>query len=335
VPESKYSEYLISQSQMKLTVDTTKADPLFLYYIFCSPEQQEHIRNHAIQTGVPHTNLRILRETPIVLPPLHEQQAISNVLGALDDKIELNRRMSETLEATVRALFESRFMIPTVGGSIRAGWIYSELGSVLRVLETGGRPRGGVRDIDSGIPSVGAESIVGIGKFDFSKTKYVPEEFFLQMRRGHAHDGDVLLYKDGGRPGEFEPHVTMVGRGFPFSEFAINEHVYRLRSEPLIPQSYLFFWLSSETAMEEMRIRGTGVAIPGLNSTAVKQLSILVPDEAVLREFDGKVAPMIDRILASASESKLLAGLRDTLLPKLISGKLRIKDAERFVGKVA
>nr|MBC8253445.1 restriction endonuclease subunit S [Ardenticatenia bacterium] len=110
VPPNLFDRYLISQSQMKLTVDQTIADPLFLYYQFRSPEQQEYVRRNAIQTGVPHTNLGILRDTPINLPPLIEQQAIAGILGALDDKIELNRRINETLEGMARAIFKSWFV---------------------------------------------------------------------------------------------------------------------------------------------------------------------------------------------------------------------------------
>ena len=110
LPKNGANRYLISQSQMKLTVDAAKADALFIYYVFTSAEQQEYIRQNAIQTGVPHTNLGILRNTPLTLPPLPEQKAIAAVLGALDDKIELNRRMNATLEAMARALFQSWFV---------------------------------------------------------------------------------------------------------------------------------------------------------------------------------------------------------------------------------
>src|SRR5208282_3289578 len=83
------------------------------------------------------------------------------------------------------------------------------LEEVLDEIETGGRPKGGVSSYTSGIPSVGAESIVGLGQFDYAKTKYVPQEFFEAMNKGHVESRDVLLYKDGGRPGQFEPHVTL------------------------------------------------------------------------------------------------------------------------------
>ena len=93
IPSGDYDEYLISQSQMKLTVDSEKADTMFLYYSFVGEEQQQYIRQNAIQTGVPHTNLTILRNTPVTLPPIGEQKAIAKILSAFDDRIELNQRM--------------------------------------------------------------------------------------------------------------------------------------------------------------------------------------------------------------------------------------------------
>lgn len=86
--------------------------------------------------------------------------------------------------------------------------------------------------------------------------------------------------------------------------------------------------------MEEMRIKGTGVAIPGLNSTQVKSLTMLVPTIHVLKNFDALVDLWITRILANCNESRTLAALRDTLLPKLISGELRMRDAERFIERI-
>jgi len=110
VPDNPFDRYLVSQSQMKLTVNGSRADALFLYYAFRAPNHQEYLRCHAIQTGVPHTNLGILRDTPLRLPPLDAQKRIAAILGSLDDKIDLNRRMNETLAAMARAIFKSWFV---------------------------------------------------------------------------------------------------------------------------------------------------------------------------------------------------------------------------------
>ena len=323
----------------------------YLRYVIGSAAFTSHVLAAVTGTAVPHISGPQIASYEFDLPPLPEQRRIAHVLGTLDDKIELNRRMNETLEEMARALFKSWFvdfdpvrtkaegrdpglpphiadlfpdrLVDSELGEIPEGWEVRPLGDLLQVLETGGRPKGGVALYDSGVPSIGAESIVGLGIHDFSKTKYVPREYFDAMRRGHIQDGDVLLYKDGGKPGQFEPHVTLVGDAFPFGECAINEHVYRLRADSALGQAYLYFWLSSEAAETEMRNRGTGVAIPGLNSTQVKSLTTLVPTEPVLAHFARACGPLISRILANCNEARALAAIRDALLPRLISGEIR------------
>ena len=110
VPKGPFDRYVVSQSQMKLSPDPAKVDSEFLYVVFTSGPYRHYLRSNAIVTGVPHINLRLLRNYPLSLPSLAEQKAISAVLGALDDKIELNRRMNATLEAMARALFQSWFV---------------------------------------------------------------------------------------------------------------------------------------------------------------------------------------------------------------------------------
>ena len=98
-------------------------------------------------------------------------------------------------------------------------------------------------------------------------------------------------------------------------------------------QAYLYFWLTSDLTLDEMRQKGTGVAIPGLNSTAVRSLTILSPPEELSRRYENLCEPMIRAILNNAKESCTLASARDTLLPKLISGEVHIKHPERMAGE--
>ena len=124
--------------------------------------------------------------------------------------------------------------------------------------------------------------------------------------------------------------MTLFGDGFPFSTFAINEHVYRMRAVESFGQNCLYFWLSTESVEAEMRMKGTGVAIPGLNSTQVRSLSVIVPSFGIAQQLDDILEPIISRVLANCNESKALAAMRDFLLPKLMSGETRIKDAGEF-----
>jgi type I restriction enzyme S subunit len=216
--------------------------------------------------------------------------------------------MNHLLEKIGRCIFRQLFIkfeghAPTdesEWGRIPNGWKIDPLGDWLSVIETGNRPPGGVKNIRTGVPSIGAENVIGLGKYDYDSTKYVPRDFYAQMRRGRLENYDVLLYKDGGKPGQFEPHVSLVGDGFPYAQMCINEHVYRLRARAPLSQPYLYFWLTSPLVMEEMRRRGTGVAIPGLNSTAVKELPLLVPKEAEIERFDSIAQPLIARVLLNA-----------------------------------
>lgn len=226
--------------------------------------------------------------------------------------------MKSVLEEIAVTVFRSRFvrfegrldLEDSELGPVPRGWRVDELGAYLDVLETGSRPTGGVKTIEAGVPSIGAESIIGLGKFDYTKTKYVSFEFFSSMKRGHIMEFDVLLYKDGGKPGQFEPHVSVFGCGFPFATLCINEHVYRLRAKPPLTQGFLYFWLTTPLVMEEMRRRGTGVAIPGLNSTAVRELPILVPDNESIRKFDSLAQPIIERVLLDSIPASELSDSR-------------------------
>jgi type I restriction enzyme, S subunit len=305
---------------------TNSLDTRFLRYLIATRAFTEYVL--AVQTGtaVPHISAGQIRAFKFKLPPLSEQRAMAEVLSALDNKIAMNQRINETLEAIGRAIFNS-----WVACGNSDGWRTARLEEVLAELETGSRPKGGVAGFREGVPSVGAESIVGLGKYDFAKTKYVPIPFYEQLSTGKVKSGDVLLYKDGGRPGQYEPHVTIFGNGFPFAKLCINEHVYRLRCNQLYSQFLLYFWLSGELATEEMRQKGTGVAIPGLNSSAVRSLTVMIPPSNMVIEFDRVVSPLINAILNNCNVSATLAAIRDMLLPKLLSGQLRIQQAEEIV----
>lgn len=335
VPDSPYPRYVISQSQMRLRIDKNRADVNYVYYSFRSPVMVDAIYKHAIATGVPHINLGILANLTLSLPPVSVQRVIAVVLGALDDKIAVNERLLDSATEFCATLFRQTFSAAlehvAVGSELPPEWFSMQFGDAVSCLETGRRPKGGVSSYTTGVPSVGAESIVQLARFDFSKVKYVPREFFDRMTKGVLSSHDILLYKDGGRPGNFEPHVSMFGNGFPFERACINEHVYRIRMSEPFRQSYGLFWLSSPPLMDEMRRRGTGVAVPGLNSTAVKELPIVRPPANELRRFESTADPLIDSALNAARESQLLAQLRDMLLPKLMSGELRVRDAERVV----
>ncbi|HAS6938033.1 TPA: restriction endonuclease subunit S [Vibrio vulnificus] len=211
-------------------------------------------------------------------------------------------------------------------GEIPEGWSVKQLGDHLNVLQTGSRPKGGVGGITEGVPSVGAENILGVGNYTYGKEKFVSREFFDKLKRGVVEDFDFLLYKDGGKPGEFKPRVSMFGCGFPYSEFAINEHVFRMRSESL-GQAFLYFQIGHKRVLDELANRGGKAAIPGINQTDVKTIPVLVPGAAdLLTEFNEFAQKIIESILKKSNESNHLVAVRDALLPKLLSGEIDLNS---------
>ncbi|CAN2189439.1 HsdS Restriction endonuclease S subunits [Candidatus Nanopelagicaceae bacterium] len=324
--------------------------PTFVYYVL------KTIDFKAFDAGgtVPTLNRNHLTQIEVPLLDLAHQESIGGILRNLDSKIAANNVLSRTLEDTAQTIFKSWFidfdpvkakmagekpagmdaattalfpdsMEESELGLIPKGWKVHSLFDCGLEIESGSRPKGGVKGITSGVPSIGAESINGLGIFDFSKTKYVPRDFYDKMNKGKPRDFDVLLYKDGGKPGEFKPRVGMFGLGFPFSEYGINEHVFILRAQE-IGNPYLYFWIRLERTLDILRSRGVKAAIPGINQQDVGTIPILQPTQEVLKAFNELAMPSISMILSLANESLKLANLRDTLLPRLISGELQIPE---------
>ena len=309
--------------------DVEERDPKYTFYLLSSLGLSAMNSDSA----VPGLNRDAAHAVAVCVPPLQEQRAIAGVLGALDDKIESNRQLVALLEQIGRTELASRLEGDN-GEAWESAWPETSLGEVLSLIETGDRPKGGVSQVEDGVPSIGAESIVAPGVFDYSKTKFVPREYFEKMKRGVLHSGDVLLYKDGGTPGNFIPKVSMYQDDFPFPVAAINSHVYRLRVREPYSQAFLYFWLSSQRMLDEMWLRGTGAAIPSLNSTNVKGLPFPVVPLDRLHPVLDVLDQYFARLHRSAREARTLELLRNALMPELLSGRLRLRDAEEVVGEV-
>ncbi len=323
-----------------------KTTNAFVYYLAMAPGlRREAIKSMTGTSGRQRVQTDSFGEIEIACPPLEEQHRITQILSDLDSKIELNHQMNIALEAIGQTIYKRWFIdfeFPNkqgkpyrssdgemvyngeLGREIPRGWEVSALADFISVLETGSRPKGGVKDIEEGIPSVGAESITRIAEFDFSATKFVSVDFFEAMNRGRVENGDILLYKDGGKPGEHPGKKTMIDSDFPFDKFCINEHVYRLRVRPPLTQHYLYFWLDTPFATDQIIQRATGVAQPGLNRDAVEGLPVLVPTSQLVPRFTTMVKPLCDRMFENGKESRSLALIRDALLPKLMSGRIRV-----------
>ncbi|WZH51584.1 MAG: hypothetical protein PIR53_16365 [Nocardioides alkalitolerans] len=300
----------------------------YIYWLLRTPAYRAYCAGRATGSAVVALSRADFLSYPVpTLTP--ERNMIVNVLEAINDKIDSNRRATSLLEALGATILESALVMDATGTPEYV--LNRRMGDVAAVLETGSRPKGGVAASDTGVISLGAESIQSAGVIATTAFKRVSEEFVETMRRGRLQDGDVLVYKDGGRPGNFIPHVSAFGQGFPAAIATINEHVYRVRAAEGISQGLLYWVLRSPWMDLEMRKRGTGVAIPGLNSTNFRDLPWPALDGDSARHLNATLEPMLVCMLQIGGESMRLSGLRDALLPELLSGRIREPETAAVV----
>ena len=270
------------------------------------------------------------------MPPLPIQRRIASILSAYDDLIENNTRRIAILEEMARVPFREWFvnfrfpghekvkLVESPLGPIPQGWEAATLGRQLIALESGKRPKGGVRETKDGVPSIGAENISDIGSYDFTSEKFVPRDFFQQMRKGVVRDRDVAIYKDGAYIGK----SSYFRDGFPYSECCVNEHVFLLKANGLrLTQNALYLWLQEPDTIQAIRATNSNAAQPGINQQSVGGLELIVPDRETAARFDGLVEPLLAAIINLAKRNQTLRTTRDLLLPMLVSGKIDVPNA--------
>lgn len=201
-----------------------------------------------------------------------------------------------------------------------------QIGNLPHDLETGKRPKGGA--VTEGVPSVGAENVKRLGVFDSSSAKYIPYDFAIAMKKGVIKGYELLLYKDGGKPGTFIPHFSMFGEGFPYDHFFINEHVFKLDFYDPGFNEFAYFYLQTDYPYNWLANNGGKAAVPGINQQDVNAIWIYSPTHPKIREFCAWVQPLFTTILTNCTQNMKLASTRDELLPKLMFGELNVSDID-------
>ncbi|CDC54831.1 restriction modification system DNA specificity domain protein [Phocaeicola coprophilus CAG:333] len=308
----------------------------YIYYYLTSIYGQNKIKKSIVGAAQPKLPIKNIISITISAPSKELQERTTNILSSLDDKIELNRRINENLEQQAQALFKSWFVdfepfkdgkfVDSELGMIPERFNIKYIGDIPHTIESGRRPKGGATD--KGVPSIGAENIKGLGVYDYSKTKYIPKEFALTTNRGKINGYELLIYKDGGKPGYFIPNYTIFGDGFPFENMFINEHVFKLDLLNKEYNIFAYFYMQTPFIMNQLNSIGGKAAIPGINTKDVESLPIFSYENNKIKEFGNIVLPMIKRILKNCRENSRLAQLRDTLLLKLMSGELKLSEIE-------
>jgi type I restriction enzyme S subunit len=340
-------------------------DPRFCYYLLKSID----FTKYNAGSGVPTLNRNHIHPLPVRVPTvIKEQQAIACILGALDDKIELNRRMNETLEGMARAVFKSWFvdfdpvrakaagqpppgLAPRVAALFPDSFQDSELGEIPKgwragtLSELSGFVLGGDwgKDQTSGDNPVGAFCIRGadIPSLQSSGVGNMPVRFLKRssIEKRSLTDGDLVIEISGGSPTQSTGRPVLITKELldrltlplTCSNFC---RLFRPSNKGYSKYLYLLLRLLYDADIFLQYENGTTGIKNFAFSNFSESHSLLIPPEPVATVFDEKMQPLFIRMQQLGNESSVLAELRDTLLPKLISGELRVPDAERIVGRV-
>ncbi len=325
--------------------DRSKTDPQFLLYAYLAPLFQETIRQKTIHgSTVDRIALIELPSFPVRVPNFTTQRDIAHILSTLDDKINLNRRMNQTLEAMVQTLFRSWFvnfepvrakaegrqpegldaettaLFPSEFEQmgLPRGWSLRPLLEVAELL-SGGTPKTSVPAYwDGPIKWASAKDVSQCGSFFLLKTERTVTE------RGVEESSTKIIPRDC---------LVVVARGATCGRFtvlsepmAMNQTCYALRPRALEARWYLRFAAERQLAMLVQQAHGS--VFDTITTSTFSTARVTWPSPKVLRVFEASVSPFVERIRLNQQQIESLSLLRDLLLPKLLSGEIRVRDAE-------
>jgi type I restriction enzyme S subunit len=308
------------------------SDNLFVYYLARDPNFRSYSAQQMEGTsGRQRVPVLALSKLVIELPPLPEQRAIAHILGALDDKIELNRRMNQTLEAMAQALFKSWFvdfepfrdqgMQDSPLGEIPVGWRVGKLEEITVLHRETFNP-GDYPDEVFDHYSIPA--------FDGSRMPKAETGDKIKSNKFRIPAGAVLISKLNPQfPRVWLPFDTGHHRSICSTEFLAVTPKGDSGREYL----YSLFCSDSFFVMFSTLVTGTSSSHQRVRPEDLMSTELVIPPEEVVSSFSDKVRPLLILVNHNLAENGTLAGIRDALLPKLLSGEIRVKDAERFVEK--
>jgi type I restriction enzyme S subunit len=335
----------INSGMVILRAQPEKLLPRFLYLFLRSSLFQSQVESLLTGSAQPQLPIRDINLIEILVPPLDDQRAIAHILGTLDDKIELNRRMNRTLEEMARAIFKSWFvdfdpvrakaagqqppgLKPEIAALFPDSFEPSELGEIPKGWKVGtlgeiaDNPRRSVRpdQIAPETPYIALEHMPRrcIALADWGAGDELESNKFEFKR------GEILF-------GKLRPYFHKVGVA-PVDGVCSTDVVVVAPTKK-VWFGFVFGHVSSAEFVNYTDAGSTGTKMPRTSWNEMTRYKIVIPPEPIAGSFDAFMRPCVERIISGIHESRTLATLRDALLPKLISGELRVKDAEKFIGR--
>lgn len=350
---SKYEEYVISQSQFRVALKRDLVDPAYFVYYFHTSEGQKRLLANKCHVGVPAlaqatTNFRLVE---IHLPGLDKQKSIASVLSSLDSKIELNNRINAELEAMVKTLYGYWFMqfdFPDENGKpykssggkmiwcealkkkVPEGWEVERLSNVVETIidHRGKTPLklGGDWSSDKrGVIALSAKHVKDGKLLKLNEANVVTLEMFEKWMPNKLQECDVIMTSEA-PCGEF--YLILSDTNYCLSQrlFAI-----RANKSKVLP-TYLYFELSKGHGFSQIIGKQSGSTVFGIRQDELKSVNILKPLIDIQKEFHERVRPMLFQIRNNETQNQKLSELRDWLLPMLMNGQVKVM--EKVVNKV-
>jgi len=304
IPEGKYPRYVISQSGMKVTTNKELLDNNFLFYFFKSASGQHELLQHESQVGVPSISnpLTSLKSVSLKLPPLPEQKAIAAVLSSLDDKIDLLHRQNKTLEAMAETLFRQWFVVEA-----REDWIETSLSKIANFLNGLACQKHPPKNVFDKLPVLKIKELSsGISDYSDWASNDIKPEYIVDT-------GDVI----------FAWSASLMVKIWDGEKCILNQHLFKVTSANY-PKWFYFMWCKHHLS-EFIAISASHATTMGhIKRGDLDAAMVLLPKDNELQIMTMQMTPLLNKQIAISKQIKTLETLRDTLLPKLMSGEVRV-----------
>lgn len=315
-----------NQGFKSIIPDKKKINSLFLYYLL--KFNKNKIEALGSGTTFKEVSASIMKNVEVCIPSLKEQQQIADILSSFDDKIELNRRINENLEQQAQALFKSWFVdfepfkngkfIDSELGKIPEGWKVGSIGDYCKIRS--GFAFKSSWWTDKGIKIVKIKNISSSGNLDMNDCSYVSKENIFKAKEFSLKSGDLLIAMTGATIGKF--CIVPVLQ----EEMYVNQRVgkFFLGENPILKVPFIYGLLKGENIITQIINKGQGSAQPNISANDIESIPIILPIKEIISEYNKLASPYFSLLIENLNECDYLENLRDTLLPKLMSGEIKI-----------